>query len=314
MATPEESPLQRLLARAVSPLPSATWDGPGDLGRMSIESMIDSRHDVRDVASQGVVRLSGAGVSGHAADLDAVGRVATLWQRCVTAVGAALEGTKAARGRLSSSVMLGTQLSLNAAPGPGSIVLALSPKQDPFVEIAPAGEVPLVDVPRPVADRASEELISLLSQASRADTDGDDLAAHFGELGPRAATAIKALADALSEDHFDVDVSWKEPRQPTHRAAMSSGTAGWLSGFVAGRALDGVEQEISGTVRTVSDIAKWSVETAEGRIHVDASSLDAASVRATHVGEEIRLLVLVRVTQRPDGSTHETYEALDVLD
>jgi hypothetical protein len=313
MATPEESPLQRLLARAAVELPSATWDGPGDLGRMSIESMIESRHDVRDVVSQGVVRLSGAGVSGHAADLDAVGRIATLWQRCVTAVGAALEGTKAARGRLSSSVLLGTQLSLNAAPGPGSIVLAVSPKQNPFVEIAPGGEMPLLDAPRPIADRASEELIELLSQACQVGPDGDELAAHFGELGPRAATAIKALADALNEDHFDVDVSWQEPSQPTRRASMPSGTAGWLSDFVAGRALDGVEKELSGTVRTVSDIAKWSIETAEGRIHVDASSLDADSVRATHVGEEIRLWVLLRVTQRPDGSTHETYEALDVL-
>jgi hypothetical protein len=203
--------------------------------------------------------------------------------------------------------------SLNAAPAPGSIVLGVSPKADPFREVAPGGVARMIDVPRPLADRASEELIDLLGQAASVGPDAEDLAAHISELGPRVATAVKALAEVLNQEHFDVDVAWMEPDQPTHRASLSAGTSGWLSDFVAGRALDGVEAELVGTVRTVSDIAKWSIETSEGRKYVDASSLDPEAVRATHVGELIRLLVFVRVTQKSDGTTSETYEALELL-
>ena len=80
-----------------------------------------------------------------------------------------------------------------------------------------------------------------------------------------------------------------------------------------GRALDGQEEELAGIVRTVSDISKWQIETPDGLRSVDASSLDQEILEQTRVHQEIRLLVLVRVTERPDGSSSTTYDALDVL-
>jgi hypothetical protein len=314
MATADgSSAFERLMQRAGPNLPEVTWSAPGDLGRMSVEAVVAQRSDPRELSSHGAVRLSGVGVTGHSAALDEVGAVAMAWQRCVTAVGAALEGAKTSFGQIPRSVAQRTQLSLNTAPSPGSIVLDLSPRTNPTVEAYPGGERPFFGAERPLADRSAEALIDLLQQASAAGPDADELGRSLLRLGPRVASHVRRLADVLDKAHFDIDVAWMEPQHPTKRAAIPAGTAGWLRDFVAGRHLDGREAEMVGTVRTVSDIAKWSIETTEGMRQVDASALDADVIRQTHVGQAIRLVVLVRVTERPDGTSSTTYDALDVL-
>jgi hypothetical protein len=314
MATSDESEMHQLLARAPAPLPEPTWSGPGDLARMSVEAMVAQSEELRELESAGKFRLTGAGVLGHAADLDDVGQVATLWQRCITAVGAALEGAKATVGRIPESIVLRTQLTLNAAPGPGSIVLALAPKSDPFRETAPGGARQMFDAPRPLADRSAETLIELLAKAAGTGPDGDDLGAVLKALGPRVATSVRTLADVLDRAHFDVDITWSEPDQPTRRVEMSAGTSGWLRDFVSGRALDGVEEELAGTVRTVSDIAKWSIETPEGDlVPVNASSLAPEVTQSTRVGQFIRMIVFLRMTERPDGTNSATRDVVSIL-
>lgn len=315
MATSDtSSAFGRLMARATEPLPEATWSEPGDLGRLSIEAMAAQRVDNRELASHGAVRLTGAGVIGHSAPLDSVGAVATSWQRCVTAVGAALEGVRSSFGQIPREVAQRTQLTLSAAPSPGSVVLELSAQADPLREVEPDGQKQILDRPRPLADRASDTLIGLLGQAAQIGPDADELGAEFLRLGPRVASHVRRLADVLEKAHFDLDVTWLEPERPTRRALVPSGTAGWLRDFVDGRALDGQETELVGTVRTVSDIAKWTIETDEGMRPVDARSLNPKVVGSTRVGQPIRLIVLVRVTERPDGTSTTTYDALDVLE
>jgi hypothetical protein len=314
MATPEtSSAYARLVHRAGGSLPPPSWSEPGDLARMSTEAMTEQRGDVREHPSHGVVRLSGAGVSGHSAALDEVGSIALHWQRCVTAVGAALEGTKTSFGQIPRSVVQRTQLVLNAAPSPGSVVLDVSPTADPTIEAYPGGQVTFFDAPRPLADRAAETLIGLLGHAATVGPDADEFGLEILRLGPRVASHLKRLADVLDKAHFDLDVSWAEPSRPTRRAALSAGAAGWLRDFVQGRALDGQEAEMSGIVRTVSDIAKWSIETPEGLRSVDARALDTEVIQDTRVGQYVRLVALVRVTERPDGSTSTTYDALEIL-
>jgi len=265
MVTPEPA-FERLLAAAGSDVPDATWQEPGDLGRMSMEAMIAAQGgDARDGASKGSLRLHGVGVLGNAIELDEAGQIATLWQRTVQAVGGAIEGSRSAMGRLPIDIVRRTQLLLDASPVPGSVVLNLTPKAAPDLETTPNGMRRLFDTPRPLADRASEQVISLLSQA--ADPQLDQLEAFSEELrqlGPRVATSVRALATALNRAHVDVDVVWVEPEEPTRRTSLSATNAGWLSDFVAGRQLDAEEVEIVGTVRTVSDLSKWSVESDEG--------------------------------------------------
>ncbi len=313
MATRDGSAFERLMERAEGPLPEVTWSEADDLGRMSVEAMIRQREDVRDLASRGSVRLTGAGVIGHSAPLDDVGAVASSWQRCVTAVGASLEGVRSSFGQIPREVVQRTRLTLTAAPATGSIQLDLAPEANPLRETSEDGQMVAYDTPRPLADLASETLIALLDQASNTGPDADELGDAIRQLGPRVASHVRRLADVLEKAHFDLDVVWAEPNAATRRATLTAGTAGWLREFVTGRALDGQEQELTGIVRTVSDLTKWQIETPDGLRSVDASSLEPEIIEQTHVKQEIRLLVLVRVTERPDGTTSTTYDALDVL-
>src|SRR4051812_44287595 len=100
---------ERLMSSARS-LPEPDWSGPGDLSRAGIEAMVAQSGDIRDLRSKGSVRLTGAGVRNHSADLEGVGLVAQHWQRMITAVGAALEGSTSAFGRISALVEARTKL------------------------------------------------------------------------------------------------------------------------------------------------------------------------------------------------------------
>ncbi|BAK37264.1 hypothetical protein MLP_42500 [Microlunatus phosphovorus NM-1] len=104
-----------------------------------------------------------------------------------------------------------------------------------------------------------------------------------------------------------------EPERPTVRASLPVSAAGWIREFVTGRELDEEELTLVGVVRTVSDIAKWSVETAERLEQVDASRLPVEVVHSTKVGDEIRLLVLARLTERPDGTVRREMSARQLL-
>lgn len=310
-----DSAFERLMSDARQQLPQALENPqPGDLGRLSIETLIARTGDPRDDSSKGVVRLSGAGVLGHAADLDDVGQIATLWQRCVSAVGAALEGSRSARGRIAADVKLRTQLLLDASPAPGSVVLNVTPKESPLHEAFPDGQRSLVGAPRPLADRASEALLDLLQRASNPSPhELDDLSGRFQHFGPRVASTVRALASALSKAHIDLDAIWAEPAVATRSAKLSAGSAGWLKDFVSGRDLDAEDEVVVGTVRTVSDVEKWLIETANGMEQVNARSLDDAFVRATNVGDTVRLLVRVKATERPDGTTTRILTAVRAL-
>lgn len=304
---------ERLMARATN-VPEASWTGPGDLGRASIEAMATAIGDVRDIASRGSVRLTGAGVQGHSADLAGVGAVAANWQRLVTAVGASLEGARSAKGPVSRQIAARTKLALQAAPAPGSIILNLSAASDPQLEASPGNQRAMFDSQRPLADRAVEALLGVMADASSTDLDSNDaLAEELQALGPRVASAIRQFSDVAATEHFDVEMLWAEPAQPTRRASLTATTAGWLRDFVTGRDLDAVEEELIGIARTVSDFSNWVIEGDDGIRRVDASALGGDEVRQVRVGDVVRLAVLVRATARPDGTTTSTVTATALL-
>src|SRR5688572_3626442 len=84
---PEQSFIDRLLAAGDVPY----WIDAGELSRISMESFA-AREGVGRPRPFGAIRLSGAGVRGHAAPLDVVGALCQEFQRLVVATGASLEG------------------------------------------------------------------------------------------------------------------------------------------------------------------------------------------------------------------------------
>lgn len=314
MGTDDRSTAWYLRRAADAASEDAAVPARGDWGRLSRDAFIASLDvDARSVRSTGDLRLHGVGVEMNTADLMAVGAIATAWQKAVSATGAALEQVKSLRGALPIDVVLRTALVLNASPTPGSVVLHVEPKASPLPEVEPDGDVPMVNPARPLADRASEQLIRLLERAATgelADTDG--LSQELRTLGPRVGGAISGLARVLDRANVTLDATWAEPETPTVRASVTPSGAKWIAQFVAGRGLDAEEQEIHGVLRTVSDRERWLVEVGEDDIRMDASELEPSVAAEWHVGAYVSLTVRVAQTERPDGTTRRSMKILSV--
>jgi hypothetical protein len=288
--------------------------GRGEWGRLSRDSFIASRTvSARAVGSEGDLRLHGVGVEMNSADLSAVGSIATAWQRAVAATGAALEQVKTLRGALPSDLLQRTALVLNASPQPGSVVLHIEPKVSPLLEAEPEGDVPMIEPSRPLADRASQHLIELLGRAGSGPlAAADELSEDLRALGPRVGAALSGLAQVLDRANIALDASWAEPEAPTVRASVTPSDARWIAQFVAGRGLDAEEQQVRGTLRTISDRERWLVEVGDDDLRMDASELDPSVAAMWHVGSDVTLTVRVASTQRPDGTTRTTMKILAV--
>lgn len=287
---------------------------PGDWGRLSRDAFVAGLAlNARELRSEGDLRLHGVGVEANSADLSAVGAIATAWQKAVAATGAALEDIKTLRGALPLDISQRTALVLSASPLPGSVVLHLEPKSSPLPEVEPNGDVPMVERSRPLADRASEQLIGLLRRAGTGSLDEvDDLSADLRTLGPRVGGALSGLAQVLDRSNITLDASWAEPEVATVRASVTPSAAKWISQFVAGRGLDAEVQYIRGVLRTVSDRERWLVEVGEDDLRMDASELDPSVASAWHVQAEVILTVRVVQTVRPDGTVRTSRTILDV--
>ena len=314
MAIPEG--FRALLGRAVRELPQATWVEPGDLVRYGQELMASEEHgDARVLRSTGTIRLHGAGVEDHAIDLDQVGAISMLWQRAVTSFGAALEEVRTSRGKLPDSITRRTRLRLTASPGEGSVVLRIAPRANPLSEVEPDGLRPLIGVPRPLADRASDALLDVFRQVSEPGAESAELVSQrLRVLGPRASSSLQALAAALSEADIALDAAWREPGASTSRASCSVGDSRWLRSFIEGRELDATFDVFSGTVATVSNRERWLVETEEGLEKVVASALENDDVRRVRSGDFVTLRVRTTMRTQPDGTVRTKREALDIIE
>ncbi|RZS89887.1 hypothetical protein EV189_1664 [Motilibacter rhizosphaerae] len=284
----------------------------GDWGRLSREALLRRADlNVREQLSEGDLRIHGPAMLGHSAELGAVGAIALGWQRAVSAVGAGLEQVKSVRGTLPADVVQRTALLLQAAPAPGSVVLHIAPKAIALDEVEPAGALQLYERPRPLADRASEVLISLLRRiVDVAPSDIEPVTEELTELGPRVGSSLSSLALALDRTNLTLDAAWREPERATVRATVTPSGAKWMREFIAGRGLDAEQLRVRGNLRTISDRERWLVEVGDRALRMDASELTPAAVAEWRVGDLVDLLVRVSQVERPDGAVRRDYAIL----
>lgn len=187
------------------------------------------------------------------------------------------------------------------------------PKASPLPEVEPGGNTPMVNADRPLADRASEQVIQLVKLASVEDAVfQDELSVQLQQLGPRVGGALKGLAQTLERTNITLDATWAEPMTPSLRATLNPSAARWLAQFVDGQGLNSEEVEMTGVLRTISDRERWLVEVGEEDLRMNASELEPSVASAWNVKDEVRLRVRVAVTERPDGLTKRTMTILHV--
>lgn len=314
MATPDDGGVSEILARALKAVPEPTWTTMDDLTRMSREAVLrDMGGNPREAPSTGTLRIHRPG--NRAVTLAQAGHLQVAWQRAVSSVGAATVGFKGLRGRLPQSILQGTELAF-VSHAPGSVVIEITPTSPPLAEVEPHGNPVLtgLESDRPLADRAASRLIAVLSSQ---DSGEDALVEELADLGPRVGSAVRALAQAVGTAECELTASWDEPERPTCRVAVNPQRARRIMDVVTGRHLDAEHQTVVGTIRTVSDVRNWDIETEEGaRIVMSARGLSEAQVRKVNVGDLLEVVALESVTEMPDGTTRSVYtiESLRALE
>ena len=285
---------------------------PQDWSRRGIEAMTERLGDPRELTSRGVLRFHGGGVDGHRASLSSVGLLAEAWQRAVTAVGAALEGHKAVRGKIPSGISERTSLMLEAAPEPGSVIFNITPKGDALEEIEPEGQRSLMEDyrGRPLVDKASERVVSLIGDLANANLEAtDSLARTLGDLGARVGANLSHLANMISKSDIAVDLSWEEPRHETIRSRVSPEQARWISSFITQRELTRETDELTGYLKTVSGGEdKWRVELDDGTpLRLVATGISGDVAAKYNVYDRVIMTVEITHSVRPDGGNESTY-------
>ncbi|QXQ11487.1 hypothetical protein [Paeniglutamicibacter sp. Y32M11] len=294
----------------------ATWETPRDLARISLDAISAQESLGRTQRSEGHLRLTGDGVDGHTASLEEVGILMTRWQKLVTAIGGSSLGFKGLRGRMSPLVSTQTKLLLNAGATPGSVMLEFTAAQAPAEELYPNGDVPMGDIAEePLVDVAMKKSLLLLSSVVELGPDVEDgkFLEEVVELGPRAASALTEMAKAVSAGHFDLEVEWREPSQPTLRTRLRAGDARRIADIVTSRKLDSEPETLDGIIHTITDISSIHLQLDSGEmISIKPGKIGHEDLRPISHGDRVQIEVDVKTTQRIGEDPSPTYIAKSI--
>lgn len=304
--------LSSLLSSVRDANDTVRWSSAEDLARLSIDRMATVDDIGRARRSNGHLRLTGEGVSGHTAAMDDVGLLMTRWQKLVTSIGGAHRGFRGLRGRMSADVVRSTRLLLTSGSLPGSVMLDFSPQLSPGDELHPDGNVPALGDTEPLVDVAVGESLSILSAAVDLgpDADGSTFLETLSTLGPRAASALTEMAKSVSDGSFDLEVEWREPNRPTRRTQFGSEDARRLQALVASRKLDSEPETLTGEIHTITDISTIHLALDSGEmVPIKPGKITHDDLRLIAHGDRVRISVDVKMTQRPGEDPSPTYTA-----
>jgi hypothetical protein len=311
-SSPDDDFLIGLLEDAVTEGLAFDWTTSDDLARRSRETLAARMAPGRPGTSRGEMHLAGSGVVGHSIRLADLGGILNSFQRTVAAVGGALDGITSSRGSLPASLLQRTNLRLDAAPAPGSVRLAITPEQSPAAELYPDGEVPLDDIDRPLADRSLDEVIRLLRAGATSDPTAREFREEFVELGPRAASAVRAFLKIVADDDLDLNLSWREPRRPTISATLTAAEARFLEQVIANNGLDDDELNVRGIVHTISDRRPIDLEVDGSMIRVQLGEQLPPDIHTLNVGDAVDARINVTTEQRAGGDEVVTYTLISI--
>lgn len=242
---------------------SASYELPEDLNQLSVSSLrsfIDQTYLQHSAESTALIHVTGPAVSGHSVPLRSVGDLMIRLQAAFDSIGASIEGFKSLGGAIPSALAKRTELSLVASPLPGSVVLEVAPTKPRLEDLYPNGEA-LFDVEKvigakPLADSAFEELSSLMSDLATDAPDQEKFIDHLAELGPRVASNVRALCDAVDKGSIDIDFEWKSPSGDRKKVGVNHTFAKFVSVVIRDTEIDTESVGIEGVLVTVTASVK----------------------------------------------------------
>jgi hypothetical protein len=318
--TTSEDDIDRMEAAILAAMASdqsPTWTTPDDLSRMSIEALTaDDDALGRTRASRGNIRITGEGVNGTSARVSEVARLMTGFQRLATAVGAAQQGDKSLGRQPSVDVRRRTDLLLAASPGPGSIVLTLTPATSPVTETGhqdgKVGMFAELETDEQLLDTAIGAAIDVFAA-------GNDIGPRpteslfvreLAQMGPRTASAVRDLSKTLDRAGFDIEIDWQQPEHTTRRVTVSAAAAAYIAATVEKANLDEQAVEIIGEYLTVSAVSSWLIQQDnKDTVTVKLGQISGQQTRGLAVGDRVRINAVMRIETTPGGAVKTTYTA-----
>lgn len=237
----------------------ASYDLPENLNELSISSLrgfIDQTYLQHSVESTALIHVTGPAVSGHSAPLRSIGDFMIHLQGAFESIGASIGGFKTPGGTVPTALAKRTELSLVASPLPGSVVLEVAPTKPRLEDLYPNGEA-LFDLEKaigvkPLADQTFEEFSSLLSDLVINKAEQDKFVDHLSELGPRVASSVQALCEAVDKGAIDVDFEWREPSGNRKKVSINHSFAKFASTVIKDAEINVESIHVEGTLVTVT--------------------------------------------------------------
>ncbi|OCB17834.1 hypothetical protein A5689_23860 [Mycobacterium intracellulare subsp. yongonense] len=295
------------------------WSTPDDLSRISVEALIADNSLGRTLPSHGNIRLSGDGVTGASARVSEVARVMAGFQRLATAVGAAQQGDKALGRQPNADVRRRTDLLLRASPGPGSIILSVTPATSPITETGHGGGKVGMFAELETDDQLLDTAIGAAIDVFSAGNDIGPSPARsrfvqqLAEMGPRTASALRDLSKTLDRAGFDVEIDWQQPSRATRRVTVSATAAAYIAATVENANLDEQPVQIVGEYLTVSAVSSWLIQQDDGdTVTVKLGQIRRDDARGLAVGDRVRIDALMKIETTPGGAVKTTYTAQTV--
>ncbi|MEY8014704.1 MULTISPECIES: hypothetical protein [Mycobacteriaceae] len=317
--TTSEDDLDRMQAAILAAMTdddTPAWSTPDDLSRISVEALIADDSLGRTLPSRGNIRLSGDGVTGASARVSEVARVMAGFQRLATAVGAAQQGDKALGRQPNADVRRRTDLLLRASPGPGSIILTLTPATSPITETGHAGGKVGMFAELETDDQLLDTAIGAAIDVFSAGNDIGPSPAQsrfvqqLAEMGPRTASALRDLSKTLDRAGFDVEIDWQQPSRATRRVTVSATAAAYIAATVENANLDEQPVQIIGEYLTVSAVSSWLIQQDDGEtVTVKLGRIGKDQARGLAVGDRVRIHALMKIETTPGGAVKTTYTA-----
>lgn len=307
-----ESAILAAMATSTSP----TWSTPEDLSRISIESLIADDTLGRTLASRGNIRIAGDGVTGSAASMSEVARVMAGFQRLATAAGAAQQGDKALGKQANADVRRRTNLLLQASPGPGSIVLTVTPATSPVTETGhedgKVGMFAELESDDQLLDTAIEAAIGVFAAGNDIGPSPAEsvFVQRLTEMGPRTASALRDLSKTLDRAGFDIELDWQQPARATRRVTVTAAAAKYIADTVESANLDEQPVAIVGEYLTVSAVSSWLIQQDDGdTVNIKLGRIGGEETRGLAVGDRVRIDAIMKVETTPGGAVKTSYAA-----
>ena len=191
-------------------------------------------------------RFFGAATDSHAMDVKPAAKALIALQDVLSAIGATLSDHQGLVGQLPASIVQATRLTLSPVVTPGSVIFTLHTPEAEEDLLSGLADNDLL------LDDAVTRLLEILNTAESAEEDPERLSEMLHQTGPRTASHLFNLTDALLSEEVGLGLEWFNGKGGQRSAQISRHAAGFLRALAKTSSVQTETVTLAGTLSTIS--------------------------------------------------------------